>query len=178
MIFPPKNHLISIDEKNFLDIEREHDIQEENLVAPDDSLLLLLLVQPPRPLVLHVFVVKAVPAGVFREELFNGRRQVVLQDPELDLRLCGPLDAQHHDLQQALVQVAGCEAENVDDVISRVFGCGRARAGSEGGPDRSPQSLVLLALVGFKQIFVSLLGLLGNLQFDDFALELKESKLT
>ena len=114
--------LIGVDEDDLLDVERKHDVEEENFVAPDDPLLLLLLVQPPGPLVLHVLVVEAVAAGILRQELFDGRRKVALQDPELDLRLGRPLDAQHHDLEQALVQVTGGQAENVDDVIGRVLG--------------------------------------------------------
>ena len=33
--------LVCVDEDDLLDVEREHDIEKEDLVAPDDALLLL-----------------------------------------------------------------------------------------------------------------------------------------
>ena len=168
----PLTDLIRVDEDDLLDVERKHDVKEENFVAPDDPLLLLLLVQPPGPLVLHVLVVEAVAAGILGQELLDGRREVALQDPELDLRLGCSLDAEHHDLEQAFVQVSGGQAENVEDVLGRVLDGGgiRARA-SERRPDGAPEALVVLGLVGLEQILVPLLRLLGNFELDDFALK-------
>ena len=80
------NNLVRIDEQNLFYVERKHDVKEQDLVAPNDPLFLLLLVQPSGPLVLHVLVVEPVPSRIFRQEFFQGWRQVVLQDPELDGR--------------------------------------------------------------------------------------------
>ena len=98
--------LVGVNEEYLLDVEGEHDVEEEDLVAPDDALLLLLLVQPPRPLVLHVLVLEAVLCGERRQEVAERGREVVLQDPELDGGLGVANGAQHHYLEQAFVQVA------------------------------------------------------------------------
>ena len=76
-----------------------------HLVPPDDSLLLLLLVEPPRPLVLDVLVLESVLLGEGGEEVPEGGGEVVLQDPELDGGVGVADGAQHHDLEQTLVQV-------------------------------------------------------------------------
>lgn len=65
------SYLISIDENNFLDVKWEEDVKEENLVTPDDALLLGLLVEPTRPLVLHQFVLKAVLLGQHGKEVLE-----------------------------------------------------------------------------------------------------------
>lgn len=46
-------YLISVHVDNLVDIEREQDVEEQDLVAPDDPLLLALPPQPLRPLVRH-----------------------------------------------------------------------------------------------------------------------------
>lgn len=53
-------YLVSIDEEDFVHGEREEHIQEEDLVAPDDSLFLGLLMEPARPLILHQLILKAI----------------------------------------------------------------------------------------------------------------------
>jgi hypothetical protein len=47
-------HLIGIDVDDLLNVKREQHVQEENLVAPNDALLLGLLGEPFGPLVGHV----------------------------------------------------------------------------------------------------------------------------
>ena len=78
--------MIRVDEENLFDVQRKHDVEEQDFVAPDDPLLLLLLVQPSRPLVLDVLVVEPVPSRIFWQKFLQGWGQVVLQDPELDRR--------------------------------------------------------------------------------------------
>ena len=48
-----RTYLIGVDVDNLVDVEREQDVEEEDLVAPDDPLLLALPPQPLRPLVRH-----------------------------------------------------------------------------------------------------------------------------
>merc|ERR1719232_604320 len=76
--------LVRVHKDDFLEIERKENIKEQYFVSPDDSLFIGLLVQPSRPLVLNIFVLKSVPLGIFRNKVFQGWRQEVLQDPELD----------------------------------------------------------------------------------------------
>lgn len=54
------NNLVSVHEKNFLEVHREEDVQEQDLVRPDDSLLLLLLSQPGWPFVCYKFILESV----------------------------------------------------------------------------------------------------------------------
>ena len=52
--------LISVDKDDLLEVHREEDIQEQDLVGPDDTLLFLLCPQPRRPLVGHKLVLEAI----------------------------------------------------------------------------------------------------------------------
>lgn len=73
---------------NLLQVQREEDVQKEDLVRPDDALLLRLLVQPGRPLVRHQLVLKAVLAGHVRDEILerrNGRLSLISVFVEEDL---------------------------------------------------------------------------------------------
>lgn len=63
------HHLVSVDKYDFLYIEREEDVKEQNLVAPNDSLLLSLLVQPPGPLVLDQAKLEAILLSHVRQEI-------------------------------------------------------------------------------------------------------------
>ena len=74
------DNLVGVDVDDLLDAEREEDVQEEDLVAPDDALLLGLLVEPAGPLVLHQLVVEAVLLGVVRQELGELRRQTEISN--------------------------------------------------------------------------------------------------
>lgn len=47
------NDLISVDENNLFQVHGEENVEEENFVRPDDSLLLLLSAEPGRPFVRH-----------------------------------------------------------------------------------------------------------------------------
>lgn len=53
-------NLISVHKQDLVHRKRKQHVQEEDLVAPDDPLLLCLLVQPARPLVLDQLVLEAV----------------------------------------------------------------------------------------------------------------------
>lgn len=66
-------HLISIDENDLLDVEREEDVEEENLITPDDALFLRLLVEPTWPLVLHQLVLEPVLLGQHGKEVLGGK---------------------------------------------------------------------------------------------------------
>lgn len=52
--------LISVDEDNLLQIHGEENIQEQDLVSPNDTLFFLLCPQPRWPLVGHELVLEAV----------------------------------------------------------------------------------------------------------------------
>ena len=56
-------HLVGVDVDDLLDAEREEHVEEEDLVAPDDALLLRLLRQPLGPLVRDVAHLEAVLLG-------------------------------------------------------------------------------------------------------------------
>lgn len=69
-------HLISIYKQELVNNQWEKYIQEEDLVAPDDPLLLCLLMKPPRPFVLNKLILKVVFAGHVRYKLlFLDRKQ-------------------------------------------------------------------------------------------------------
>ena len=92
-----RKYLVSIHKNDLLDAEREEHVQEEDLVAPDKPLLLCLCVQPPRPAILDQLVLKPIVLCHVRDEVLEGRGEVVLEEPELD-RVAGVLqDTQHHD---------------------------------------------------------------------------------
>ena len=57
---PLRAHLIRIHKQELVDNQWEQHIQEEDLVTPDDALLLSLLVKPPGPLVLDKLILKIV----------------------------------------------------------------------------------------------------------------------
>lgn len=64
-------YLVRIDEDDLTQVHREEDIQEENLVAPDNTLLLLLVVQPARPLIRNQLDARVVSLAEERRELLN-----------------------------------------------------------------------------------------------------------
>lgn len=135
--------LVSVHEYDLLQVEREENVQEEDLVAPDDPLLVGLLVKPPRPFVLDVLVVEAVPLGVLRDEVLQRGGQEVLQDPELDRSLGGFHHGEHHDLEQPLVEVAGGDTEDVEALLLLLLPAGRA-AGELVGEAAEPAVVLLL----------------------------------
>ena len=57
---PLRDHLIRIHKQELVHNQWEEHIQEEDLVTPDDALLLSLLVKPPGPLVLDKLILKIV----------------------------------------------------------------------------------------------------------------------
>lgn len=65
----PNDDLVGVDEDDLVHGQREEDVQEEDLVSPDDALLLRLLVEPARPLVLDQLVLEAVRLGHVRDGL-------------------------------------------------------------------------------------------------------------
>lgn len=78
---------ISIDENDFLHVQRKQDIEEQNFVAPNGTLFLGLLMQPPWPLVLNQFVLEIVFGGHVRQEINELRRKIIFQEPKFDWRL-------------------------------------------------------------------------------------------
>jgi hypothetical protein len=65
------NYLVGINKDNFLHVEREKHVKEQNFVTPNDSLLLVLLVQPPGPLVLDQGKLEAVLLCHVRQEILK-----------------------------------------------------------------------------------------------------------
>src|SRR5260221_14133752 len=65
------NDLVSVDEDDLLEVHGEKNVQEENLVAPDDPLLLALGPQPRWPLVRDEFILEAVLLCEVRDEFLE-----------------------------------------------------------------------------------------------------------
>jgi len=65
------NDLVSVDEDDLLEVHGEKDIQEENLVAPNDPLLLALRPKPGWPLVRDEFILEAILLRKVRDEFLE-----------------------------------------------------------------------------------------------------------
>jgi hypothetical protein len=63
--------LVSVDEDDFLEVHGEKHVQEENLVPPNDPLLLALSPEPGRPLVSDEFVLETVLLRKVRDEFLQ-----------------------------------------------------------------------------------------------------------
>ena len=112
--------LIRVAEDDLLQTQREHDVQKQDFVGPDDPLLVGLLVEPRRPLERDELVLEAVLGGHDGDELAMLVADRVADEPELDLP-AGPLDGREdHDLLQSLVHVAACDGEDVDHLIASI----------------------------------------------------------
>ena len=114
------------------------------LVTPDDPLLLLLLVQPSRPLVLDILEFEAVLGRVLGQKVFDARTEVALEHPKFDLFGLGVPDrGDHHDFEQPFVEMARGQAENVEGLFFPFllghFGLFVVTA-REGRTDRAPDS--------------------------------------
>mmetsp|Transcript_33615 Transcript_33615/g.100093 ORF Transcript_33615/g.100093 Transcript_33615/m.100093 type:complete len:326 (-) Transcript_33615:4501-5478(-) len=120
--------LVAVDKDDALDVQREEYVEEEDLVRPDDALLLRLLVQPVRPLVRHKLIVKAKLLCHFRDDAPVLRRHIVPDDPKLDACLCVLDHAQDHDLLEALIHVARRNGEHVHGAGAFARGNERAAA--------------------------------------------------
>lgn len=59
--------MVGVHKDDLIHGQREENIQEEDFVSPNDSLLLRLLVEPTGPLVLHQLVLEAVRLGYVRD---------------------------------------------------------------------------------------------------------------
>ena len=55
--------LVGVDEDDLLEVHGEEHVEEEDLVRPDDPLLLLLCAEPGRPFVCHELVLEVVRFG-------------------------------------------------------------------------------------------------------------------
>jgi hypothetical protein len=62
------NDLVSVDEGDFVEVHGEKDVQEENLVAPNDALLLALRPEPRQSFVSDLFVLEAVLLREVRDD--------------------------------------------------------------------------------------------------------------
>ncbi len=65
------NDLVSVDEYNLLEVHGEKDVQEENLVAPNDPLLFALSPEPGRPLVRDEFILETILLREVRDEFLK-----------------------------------------------------------------------------------------------------------
>lgn len=63
--------LVSVDEDDLLDVQREEHVEEEYLVAPDGALAVALPLQPARPLVLHQLVLEPVLLRHVRQDVLQ-----------------------------------------------------------------------------------------------------------
>lgn len=57
------NNLVGVHKDDFLEVEREKDVEEEDFVSPDLTLLFLLGTKPVRPFVCYELVLEAVFFG-------------------------------------------------------------------------------------------------------------------
>ena len=65
------NDLVSVDKYNLLEVHGEKDVQEENLVAPNDPLLFALSPEPGRPLVRDEFILETILLREVRDEFLK-----------------------------------------------------------------------------------------------------------
>lgn len=72
------NDLVSVDEGDFVEVNGEKDVQEENLVAPNGVLLLALRPEPRRPFVSDEFVLEAIILRKVRDEFLGHKCQYPL----------------------------------------------------------------------------------------------------
>ena len=89
-------YLVSIHVNDLLDAQWEEYVQEEDLVAPDEPLLLRLSVEPSRPAILDQLVLKPVVLSHERDEVLEGWGEVVFVEVELDRVASVLQDTQHH----------------------------------------------------------------------------------
>ena len=105
--------LISVDKDDLLEVHGEKNVQEENLVTPNDPLLFALSPEPGRPLVRDEFILETILLCEVRDEFLERNlsicrlgfgctnqeswRQKVLNEPELDCALRVFHDTKNHD---------------------------------------------------------------------------------
>ena len=65
------DNLISVNEEDLLEVHREEDVEEEDLVRPDDPLLLLLRAEPRGPFVRDELVLEPIFGGKVRDEFLS-----------------------------------------------------------------------------------------------------------
>mmetsp|Transcript_27378 Transcript_27378/g.78779 ORF Transcript_27378/g.78779 Transcript_27378/m.78779 type:complete len:280 (-) Transcript_27378:419-1258(-) len=105
--------LVGVDVDDPVEPGGEEHVEEEDLVGPDEPLLLRLGVQPARPLVGHKLVIEGIPGGHVGDEFPELGAEEVVDEPEVQ-RTAGVLPHRlDHDPQQPLVQVARRKGEYV-----------------------------------------------------------------
>ena len=72
---------------------------------------------------MDILVLEAISLGILRDELFQAWAQEVLQDPELDRGLGCFHHGEHHDFEEALIEVASCHTEDVETFIFNLSFC-------------------------------------------------------
>ena len=65
------NNLVCINENDFLEVHREKDVKEQDLVRPNDTLLLLLRAEPRGPFVRDELVLEPIFGGKVRDEFLS-----------------------------------------------------------------------------------------------------------
>lgn len=65
-------YLIGVNVDDLVHVEREQDVEEQDLVAPDDPLLLALSTKPLRPFVGHKFDTEPFPQEIARTAVQKG----------------------------------------------------------------------------------------------------------
>mmetsp|Transcript_2327 Transcript_2327/g.9075 ORF Transcript_2327/g.9075 Transcript_2327/m.9075 type:complete len:560 (+) Transcript_2327:669-2348(+) len=133
--------LIGVHIDDLVQVEREEDVEEEDLVAPNDALLLGLAAQPVGPLVRDHLDLKPGRLGEGGDGLLELGAEEVLDKPEGDGAGRPLRDGQHHDLEEPLVQVPRRQREDVDAVVLPGDSC-RARRGlaAKERPHRAPEA--------------------------------------
>ena len=111
------HNLVGVHKDDLLQVEGEENVKEEDLVTPDGPLPLLLLVEPSRPLVVDILILEAISLGILGDKLFQAWTQEVLEDPELDRCLGCFHHREHHDFEEALIEMACGHTEDVQPFI-------------------------------------------------------------
>merc|ERR1719483_722215 len=111
------DNLIRIYENDFFHIQGKHNIQEKNFVTPNNSLFISLLVQPSRPFVLYILVLKSVFLGIIWQKIFQSWTKVTFQDPKFQGGLCGSFDTENHNFQKSLIQMTGSQTKYVEGFV-------------------------------------------------------------
>mmetsp|Transcript_14295 Transcript_14295/g.38881 ORF Transcript_14295/g.38881 Transcript_14295/m.38881 type:complete len:354 (-) Transcript_14295:2383-3444(-) len=108
------HHLIGVNKDDLGHVHGEENVQEKNLVRPNESLFLALRIQPGRPLVGDKINLEVVSLRHDGDEFFELGRQEVVHKPEVQ-RIGGVRShREHHDAQKLLIQMPARDAENVD----------------------------------------------------------------
>mmetsp|Transcript_27934 Transcript_27934/g.94034 ORF Transcript_27934/g.94034 Transcript_27934/m.94034 type:complete len:316 (-) Transcript_27934:3949-4896(-) len=110
--------LVRVDVDDLGHAEGEEHVEEEDLVAPNNPLLVRLPSKPLGPLVRHVRHLEALGRSELGGVVLERRRQIVFEEPELYGAGRALADREHHNLEHPLVQSPRRQREDVDRLVA------------------------------------------------------------